>query len=84
MAHRSHARKSFHAAAVALLTIVFLASCGVNLMPTKDVWYAQHYSIMQDFERSAYRTLSEAGKKSFRTFSGPSGNPIRGRSSRKG
>ncbi len=68
MTHRSQARKSLLTAAGALLTLVFLASCGINLMPTKDAWYAQHYSIMQDFERRAYRTLSEIGKKDFQNL----------------
>ncbi|MGA2362759.1 MAG: GWxTD domain-containing protein [Candidatus Aminicenantales bacterium] len=57
--------KSLRRAADVLLTLVFLASCGVNMMPTGDVWYTQHYYIMQDFERTVYRTLSEAGKKEF-------------------
>ncbi|HVP91917.1 MAG TPA: GWxTD domain-containing protein [Terriglobales bacterium] len=35
------------------------------MMPAKDVWYAQHYFIMQDFERTMYRTLSEAAKIEF-------------------
>jgi GWxTD domain-containing protein len=58
-------RTSLRAAAGALLAIGVLAACNVNMMPTKDVWYTQHYYVMQDFERSAYRTLSEAGKKAF-------------------
>jgi GWxTD domain-containing protein len=37
-------------------------------MPTKDSWYTQHYFIMQDFERTVYRTLSEAGKKEFQNL----------------
>jgi len=65
MIHCGFTRKSLQAAAGTLLAIGTLASCNVNMMPTKDVWYTQHYYIMQDFERSAYRTLSEAGKKEF-------------------
>ncbi|MGB8957600.1 MAG: GWxTD domain-containing protein [Candidatus Aminicenantales bacterium] len=65
MTYRSFARKSLQGAAGAFLALVFLASCGVKMMPTKDVWYTQHYSIMQDFERTAYRTLTEAAKKEF-------------------
>jgi GWxTD domain-containing protein len=34
-------------------------------IPTKDVWYTQHYMIMQDFERKLYRDLSEEGRKGF-------------------
>lgn len=65
MTHRGFMRKSPQAAAGAFLALVFLASCGVKMMPTKDAWYTQHYAIMQDFERTAYRTLSAAGKKEF-------------------
>ena len=58
-----------HAAAVtvgASLLIIFLfASCGINAIPTKDVWFTQHYTIMQDFERQAYRTISDAGRLGF-------------------
>jgi GWxTD domain-containing protein len=64
MSHPNTALKSLRGAADVLLA-VWLASCGVDMMPTKDVWYTQHYSIMQDFERSVYRTLSETGKKEF-------------------
>ncbi len=56
---------SLRGTAYVLLALVLLASCGINMMPTKDVWYTQHYSIMQDFERTIYRTLSETGKKEF-------------------
>ncbi|MCX6567114.1 MAG: GWxTD domain-containing protein [Candidatus Aminicenantes bacterium] len=59
------ALKSLRGAAGVLLALVLLASCGLNMMPTKDVWYTQHYSIMQDFEKTIYRTLSETGKKDF-------------------
>ena len=62
------ARKPLQTATFILLTLVFLSSCGANLMPTKDSWYTQHYYIMQDFERTVYRTLSEAGKKEFQNL----------------
>ena len=65
MTRRGDAPKSFQGAAGALLALVSLASCGVRMMPSKDAWYTQQYPIMQDFERTAYRTLSEAGKKEF-------------------
>ena len=65
MTRRGDTRKSFQGAAGALLALVSLASCGVRMMPSKDAWYTQQYPIMQDFERAAYRTLSEAGKKEF-------------------
>ena len=38
------------------------ASAGI---PKKDVWYTQHYMILQDFERKLYRDLSEEGRKGF-------------------
>jgi GWxTD domain-containing protein len=52
----------------ALLAAAFLAACGINMLPSQDAWYTQHYPIMQDFERSAYRTLSEAGRKEFQAL----------------
>ncbi len=66
MIHPSRGR-SLRTTGVAL-SFVLLAACGISLMPTNDPWYTQHYSIMQDFERTAYRTLSEAGKKEFQSL----------------
>jgi GWxTD domain-containing protein len=57
--------RTFLALGVIFLTVLALAGCGINTMPTKDVWFTQHYIIMQDFERSAYRSLSAEGKKAF-------------------
>jgi GWxTD domain-containing protein len=57
---------AFLTAAAALTVLVLAAACGINSMPTKDVWFTQHYIIMQDYERSAYRSLNEAGKLAFR------------------
>lgn len=62
------ARKPLRAAGYILLALVLLSSCGVNMMPTRDAWYTQHYYIMQDFERTIYRTLSETGKKEFQNL----------------
>jgi len=56
---------SLRGAACALLILVLLTSCGISMMPTKDAWYGQHYSIMLDSERTIYRALSETGKKGF-------------------
>jgi GWxTD domain-containing protein len=50
--------------AVAAL-IFLLAGCGMNLVPSKDSWYMQHYIIMQDFEREAYKGLSDEAKLQF-------------------
>ena len=47
---------------VATLMII---GCGMNLVPSKDSWYMQHYIIMQDFERDAYKSLSQEGKQQF-------------------
>jgi GWxTD domain-containing protein len=58
-------KKTISATGATLLIVLGLASCGISMMPTKDVWFTQHYIIMQDFERDAYRTLSEPGKMAF-------------------
>ena len=50
---------------VLFLALAAAAACSMAMMPSKDPWYAQHYFIMQDFERDAYRSLSEAGKLEF-------------------
>jgi GWxTD domain-containing protein len=45
--------------------MVLGAVAGVlNAMP-KDNWYAQHYFLMQDFERKAYKGLTANGKLEF-------------------
>ncbi len=44
------------------------AGCSVGLMPTKDVWYTQHYYLMQKFEQDAYRKLSDAAKPRFQAL----------------
>ena len=47
---------------------LLLISCGMNLVPSKDSWYMQHYIIMQDFEREAYKDLSDEGKLQFQSL----------------
>jgi GWxTD domain-containing protein len=42
-----------------------VAAAGASGIPRKDVWYTQHYFIMQDFERKLYKDLSEEGRKGF-------------------
>ncbi len=64
MTNRIH-RAAAVTAGASLLVILLFASCGINSIPTKDVWFTQHYAIMQDFERQAYRTLSDAGRLGF-------------------
>jgi GWxTD domain-containing protein len=48
--------------------ILLAAGCGLQLSPSKDPWFAQHYYIMQDFERAAYKNLSSAAKLEFQTL----------------
>jgi len=48
--------------------LLSLVSCGISLMPSKDAWYAQHYFIMQDFERETYKSLSPAAKLEFQNL----------------
>jgi GWxTD domain-containing protein len=50
----------------AVLFSVLTAAANVSAaIPKKDVWYTQHYIIMQDFERKLYRDLSAEGRKAF-------------------
>jgi GWxTD domain-containing protein len=65
MIHQSIGSRALKVTAAAFLAGIFLAACNVALMPTKDPWYAQHYFIMQDFERDTYRQLSDVGRKEF-------------------
>jgi len=55
----------FVALGAILLSVLALTARGVSAIPKKDAWYTQHYVIMQDFERKAYRKLSEEGRKAF-------------------
>jgi len=45
-----------------------LASCGLQMSPSKDPWFAQHYYIMQDYETAAYKALAPAAKLEFQTL----------------
>jgi GWxTD domain-containing protein len=51
--------------AILVLAVGVAAALAAGI-PRKDVWYTQHYFIMQDFERKAYKDLSEEGRKGFR------------------
>lgn len=44
---------------------LFLTSCSVSLIPSKDVWYTKHYFIMQKYEQEIYKDLSDAAKQQF-------------------
>jgi GWxTD domain-containing protein len=57
-------RRSCALAAIALVLLAF-AGRSAAAIPKKDAWYTQHYIIMQDFEKKAYRKLSEEGRKAF-------------------
>lgn len=50
-----------------VLALIFLgrAAAVVGALPKKDIWYAQHYFLMQDYERKAYKDLSASGKLGF-------------------
>jgi GWxTD domain-containing protein len=58
-----------------LVVLAAGAACGVSLMPSKDAWYAQHYIIMQDFERQAYREMSETARAAFQAVFWESRDP---------
>lgn len=45
--------------------LALAAACGVSSMPSRDAWFAQHYIIMQDFERQAYKDLTEPARLEF-------------------
>ena len=47
------------------LVILGPAAVIASALPKKDVWYAQHYFLMQDYERKAYKDLSVNGRLEF-------------------
>jgi len=47
------------------LFVLGTAAGVVNALPKKDAWYTQHYFLMQDYERKAYKSLSANGKLEF-------------------
>jgi GWxTD domain-containing protein len=53
-------------APASILFLVLAAAASLSAgIPRSDVWYTQHYVIMQDFERKLYRDLSDEGRKGF-------------------
>lgn len=58
-------RVNVQKAGAGILVCLFLGACGISLIPSKDEWYMQHFIIMQDFERTAYKNLSEQGRQEF-------------------
>lgn len=65
--NRSRFGEKFNVLKMGILVLAFLAlgACGMNLLPSKDAWYMQHYIIMQDFERAAYKEFTVEGREEF-------------------
>jgi len=61
-------RQLFWVLGTVLVLIVGVAAAVAAGIPKKDVWYTQHYFIMQDFERKLYKDLSEEGRKGFQAL----------------
>jgi GWxTD domain-containing protein len=51
--------------AALVLAGAMLVSCGINLIPSKDDWYAMHYYVMQDYEWQTYKQLTPAARLEF-------------------
>jgi len=47
------------------LALLAVAPRVVDAAAKKDAWYAQHYFLMQDYERKAYKALTPNGKLEF-------------------
>lgn len=62
---RARSGRAFCGLGLVLFSVLAAASTAAAAIPKKDVWYTQHYVIMQDFERKLYRDLSEEGRKGF-------------------
>jgi len=56
---------NFRKSVVSGFLCFLLAACGIQMSPSKDSWYAQQYFIMQDFERTAYKSLFPAVRVEF-------------------
>lgn len=50
---------------IVIFVLLCFSACSMSLLPSKDIWYAKHYIIMQDFEWDAYKELSPEGKIQF-------------------
>jgi len=57
--------RAFAALGAILFSVLTVVASVSAALPKKDVWYTQHYIIMQDFERKLYRDLSADGRKGF-------------------
>lgn len=60
---------------LSVLAVLAVAAPGISAIPRNDTWYTQHYIIMQDFERTAYRNLSPAGRLAFQELFWQSRSP---------
>ncbi len=47
------------------LFVLGIAAGIVDALPKKDTWYTRHYFLMQDYERKAYKGLSDNGRLEF-------------------
>jgi len=56
---------NFRKTAVLGFLCFLAAACGLQMSPSKDPWFAQHYYIMQDFEQQAYKSLSAPARLEF-------------------
>lgn len=61
-------KMNFHKKWIVVLALLCLSACSINLLPSKDKWYAEHYIIMQDFEWKVYKELSPAGREQFQAL----------------
>jgi len=62
--------------AVVISLIVLSSACGINSLPSKDPWYAQHYYIMHDYERDIYKHLSPEGRLEFQKLFWEARQPV--------
>jgi GWxTD domain-containing protein len=62
---KNRSAERLRAPAAVLFLVLAAAAAFPAAIPKKDIWYTQHYIIMQDFERKLYRDLSEEGRKGF-------------------
>jgi GWxTD domain-containing protein len=47
------------------LVVLWAVAGAAKALPSKDHWYAQHYFLLQDYERKAYKALSANGRRAF-------------------
>ena len=62
---RKEGKMNFDKKWIVVLVLLCLSACSINLLPSKDKWYAERYIIMQEFEWKVYKELSLAGREQF-------------------